>query len=501
MKFNLLLLLIINSHCYFIPKLRTYKLRLSANNIGEENAKNINSIEYKLEKENSEWLARKQKAEYLAELSLAEERKAAQELALKLKSTATEVIKPSENIVKSDRVNSNLKEIASGLIVALASLPTSIAYASIVGVGPLTGIWTSIILGSMVAIVGGGVGLIAGSAGVIAQPLSKINLKYGPNYMALSVIMAGVFEMIFGKLKLAKLSRLIDHSIVVGFMNSFALFLLWSQKKSFQVMNKWLVGPELYYSIALAGSSAYFSTIKASKLKGLPGSLIGLVVTSLAANIFNLPVKTLSGLSKSNIFSGGLKTIPNFIVPKNVFNLDAFKIVFTTSLGIFLISIIETIISNNIIKENNPEKNDPDRLITGLGLGNIATAFFGGIGGCGLIPQTILNKSSGGKREISVFSYALFLSTFVIFLAPIIGRIPLASLAGIMMNVSFKTFEWKETNQIIKSTSKSIRNLIDSVSMLLTIFLCLKVDICVGVMCGSIFHNLFAFLLKLFKKV
>ena len=190
-------------------------------------------------------------------------------------------------------------------------------------------------------------------------------------------------------------------------------------------------------------------------------------------------------------FAGGVSSLPSFIGLPNVpFTIDTLKIILSTSLGVAMISILETLLASRIAcdsyRSRSPvyEKDSPNRMIVGLGLGNAASALFGGFGGCGLIPNTLLNGRSGGEGYASSFAYSLFLSLAVVVFAPSIGKIPMAALAGLMLNVAFNTFEWKESLSLFSHARKSLQGVLDLVGMLVTTYMCFKVDMGLGVLTG-----------------
>ena len=358
--------------------------------------------------------------------------------------------KPSQYIEPELRVTSVrsriLREILSGFVVSLTTLPPSISYANTIGIHPLSGVYSSVIMGLFMSVFAGN-GLIAGAAGVITIPITKLVNRYGVSYMTSAIFLAGIFEIIFGLLKLGKLAKYVKKPILSGFSNAFAIFLVKSQLKVFMIGNQWMPLNQLFPPLSI--TLVCIACIKLlPKIGMIPSSLVGLIISSGFAYLTGMNFKTLSDISGPQAFSGGLKTIPSFqgILPNVPYNFKTLKIIFPTAFAISLISIIATSLVSRIACE---AKHKPQYLFAelsssvtlcpaelrddtaiGLGLGNIITSFFGGFGGCGLIPNTVLNTYSGGNSYISSVAYSISTAVCMLLLAPVIGLIPVAALAG-----------------------------------------------------------------------
>jgi len=225
--------------------------------------------------------------------------------------------------------------------------------------------------------------------------------------------------------------------------------------------------------------------------KKIPPSLLGLLVSYAASTVLKLPVKTLSDIAGKSVFAGGLSALPSFHgLPFLPTSLAVWKAVISTAAGVALISILETLLANRIACNSYRcqvdvyEEDNPDRSCVGLGLGTSISSLFGGFGGCGLIPNTLLNGKSGGEGYASGFAFSAFLSFAVVALAPVIGLVPMAGLAGLMATVAFNTAEWGESWHILKHAKRSPQRFLDCVGMILTTYLCYTVDMGVGVFAG-----------------
>lgn len=356
-----------------------------------------------------------------------------------------------------------VRETIAGLVVALATIPTSVAYSTVIGLAPTVGVWSSVLVGLVVAVVGGAPGLIAGAAGVVALPIAKLVASHGYKYMGCAVILAAAMEIVFGLLKQGDLADAVEEPVVVGFLNAFAVFLFVNQLRIFRsAPGAWLQGPLLNYALLTAASCFSVINIAPKFFPKLPPSLVGLVFSSLLAIIAKFPVKTLADVYGQATFSGGLSALPSIVRPQASFSLETLKIIFPTAFGIFLISTLETLLASRIAcdvyrcRVDVYEEANPNKLVVGLGLGNAASALLGGFGGCGLIPNTLLNGKSGGEGYASSFAFAAFLTLSMVVFAPVIGAIPVAALGGLMLNVAFSTMGWKASFELAINALKSL---------------------------------------------
>lgn len=338
------------------------------------------------------------------------------------------------------------REVLSGVVVSLATIPTSAAYSALIGLNPLVGIWSSVIVGSVVGLLAGGPGIIAGAAGVIAIPLSKLVKEHGLAYMAPAVLLAGCMEMIFGLLNLGSLVSFVTAPVVAGFLNSFAVFLLKSQIKFFQSGSQWLPAATLHPAVAVATLCIAIIRLTPLVTRAVPAALVGLVMSSVIALVSGLPLKSLADVSGAELFRGGLSCLPRFSgLPTVPLTLATLRLLLPTAVGITMISLVETLLARRVAcdtlepedeaticpVDDQSQNTAANEAAVALGLGNAISSLFGGFGGCGLIPNTVLNSRNGGHTAISSVAYAVSLSLAVLLFAPIIGRVPVAALAGV----------------------------------------------------------------------
>lgn len=403
-----------------------------------------------------------------------------------------------------------LRETLAGTVTALATIPTSVAYAAVVGVSPLVGIWSSAVVGFFSAVVGREPGMISAAAGVIAIPMAAVYKLHGETYMLATLFLAGTMELLFGALKLGTRIGLycedtcdlyegsyITPPIIAGFMNAFGLFLVKSQYKLFRSLEPTTLPASLATALATVVGIHLFPRV----ITGIPGSLMGLLFASVVSLGLKFPLLLLSEYAGPGVFTGGLSALPSLKTSLGLFSgnkevLDVLLVALPAAFGVALISILETAIAAEIAGKNFVKSAEPaaassylphgNRAMIGLGVGNIASAFLGGFGGCGVIPNTQLNSRSGGIGLASSIAYSLALAVAVVFAAPMIGRLPMAALGGLMIQVAWNTIEWKENLELIKKGLKNATASVDLLALLVTTVVCIKKDMGLGVLSGVV---------------
>lgn len=335
-------------------------------------------------------------------------------------------------------------------------------------------------------------GLISGAAGVLILPMSKMMQSHGQAYMCAAVVLSGVFEVLFGLSRSGRLLDVVSENVIAGFLNAVVIFLLKTQVSVFKGADgNWLASGALLANLGIAllcaGVTFLQPLLTSSKI---PPSLVGLVLSSGLAAALKLPVKSLADSAGKSVFVGGMAALPKFVgLPKVPLTSRSLSIVLSTALGAAVIAVVETVLAQKIFRSAYkhrmaPGVDDADRASVGLGVGNIASALIGGFGGCGLIPNTMLNGASGGFGYISSYSYAACMALAVLVFSPVLGLIPTASLAGIMLTVGINTVEWRETLHLLTHSYTSVQGFMNLLAMLVTTAICYKVDMGLGVVVG-----------------
>lgn len=344
-------------------------------------------------------------------------------------------------------------EILSGLTVALALVPEAIAFAFVAGVEPLVGLYAAFIVGLVTAIFGGRPGMISGATGALAVVMVELVLSHGVEYLFATVILMGIIQIAFGVFRLGGLSRLIPKAVMLGFVNGLAIVIFTSQLEQFKSTGQdgvkhWLSGNDLWIMLGLALATMLIIYFLPKITKMVPASLVAIMSVSLFVIIFGIETKTVGDIAS---ISGGL---PQFNIPNVGFNLETLKIIFPYAIILASIGLIESLMTLSLIDEVTETKGDSNRECFGQGLANVITGFFGGMGGCAMIGQSMINVNSGGRNRLSGISAALFLLFFILFGSKLIEIIPISVLVGVMFMVVISTFEWT-TFKIMKKIPKS----------------------------------------------
>ncbi|HYG12539.1 MAG TPA: SulP family inorganic anion transporter, partial [Methylophilaceae bacterium] len=331
--------------------------------------------------------------------------------------------------------------IFSGLTVALALVPEAIAFALVAHVHPLVGLYAAFMVGLITAVVGGRPGMISGATGALAVVMVALVVEHGVEYLFATVVLMGVLQIIFGLCKLGKFIRMVPHPVMLGFVNGLAMVIFLAQFGHFKTTatdgsTVWMQGQALYTMAGLIVLTMAIIYLLPRLTKAVPASLAAIVTVSVLVIFGGVDTKTVGDLAS---IKGGL---PEFHLPAVPFNWDTLRIIFPYSLILAAIGLIESLLTLNLIDEMTKTRGRPNRECVGQGMANVVTGFFGGMGGCAMIGQSMINVTNGAARRLSGIVAALALLCFILFLSPWIELIPLAALIGLMFVVCEKTFEW-----------------------------------------------------------
>ena len=345
--------------------------------------------------------------------------------------------------------------LLSGLTVALAMVPEAIAFALIAQVSPLTGLYAAIIICFITAVFGGRPGMVSGATGALAVVMVSLVALHGSEYLFFTVIMMGVLQIIFALFKLGKLIRMVPYPVMLGFVNGLAVVIFIAQFNHFKVMNAegasaWLSGPPLHAMLYLVALTVAIIYIFPKVTKAIPSTLAAIIFTTAVVFFLGIDTKTVGDLGS---IAGG---IPEFNFPLVPINLETFKIILPYAFLLASIGLIESLLTLNLIDDMTDSRGKPNKESMAQGVGNIVTGFFGGMGGCAMIGQSMININNGAVKRLSGIATAIFLASFVLFLSDWIEMIPLAALIGVMFVVAEKTFEWGSLRLFGKVPQKDI---------------------------------------------
>jgi len=388
---------------------------------------------------------------------------------------------------------SNIKnDLLSGLTVALALVPEAVAFAFVAGVAPLVGLYAAAIVGFITAAFGGRPGMISGATGALAVVMVALVANHGVEYLFATVILMGIIQILAGVLHLGKFIRIVPYPVMLGFVNGLAIVIFLAQLGQFKVPDAqgvlvWMQGSELAIMLGLVVLTMAIIQFLPKLTTAIPSSLAAIVFVTFLSSFLNLEartvvdfVATMTGDINASI-AGGL---PNFSIPMVPFNFETLAIIAPYAFILAAIGLIESLLTLRLIDEMTETRGRGNKECIAQGSANIVTGFFGGMGGCAMIGQSMININSGGRGRLSGISAAVALMMFILFGAFLIEQIPLAALVGVMFMVVIGTFEWSSF-RIIKKIPLHDAFIIVLVSAV-TVFTDLAIAVFVGVIVAAL---------------
>ncbi|WP_108060554.1 SulP family inorganic anion transporter [Poseidonibacter lekithochrous] len=387
--------------------------------------------------------------------------------------------------------NSAKSDMLSGIVVAIALVPEAIAFSIIAGVSPLVGLYTAFILGLITALIGGKAGMISGATGAVAVVLVALGIKvkesispevlaqltqngelsnYILQYILLATIVAGILQVTIGVLKLGKLIRLVPQPAMYGFVNGLAIVIAMAQFPLFE--------GESWIMYALVAATMILVKFFPKVSNAVPSGLVAIVVISAVVIGMDLDTKRVGDLAD---ISGNL---PTFALPTLHVNFESILMVLPTAVLVALVGLIESLLTLSVLDEMGGKRGSGNQECIAQGAGNITCGFFGGMAGCAMIGQSIINFSNGGWGRLSALSAALLLISFVVVLSDFIAMIPVAVLVGIMFMVSIGTFEWESGNRF-RFMPNSDKFVLVAVTVI-TIFADLAIAVITGIIISAL---------------
>ncbi|WP_417462246.1 SulP family inorganic anion transporter [Kordiimonas sp.] len=374
-------------------------------------------------------------------------------------------------------------ELLSGLTVALALVPEAVAFAFVAHVHPLVGLYAAFIVGLITALFGGRPGMVSGATGALAVVMVSLVINHGVEYLFATVVLMGIIQVVAGIARLGKFIRMVPYPVMLGFVNGLAIVIFLAQLGQFKIAGPdgvpvWLTGEKLYLMLALVAATMAVIVLAGRFLKFIPAPLVGILVTTVVVTVFNLDVGRVGDLAS---IAGDL---PAFHIPTVPFNLETLTIILPYAVILAAIGLIESLLTLNLVAEITDTKGGASQECAAQGAANIVTGFFGGMGGCAMIGQSMINIESGGRTRLSSGSAAMFLLAFILFASGAIEQIPLAALVGVMFMVVISTFAWSSFRIMhkIPRTDAFVLVLVSAVTVIS--------DLAIAVVVGVIFSAL-----------
>lgn len=370
-------------------------------------------------------------------------------------------------------------EILSGLTVALALVPEAVAFAFVAGVEPLVGLYAAFMVGLLAAIFGGRPGMISGATGAMAVVMVSLVAQHGVEYLFAAVVLTGIIQILAGVARLGKFIRIVPHPVMLGFVNGLAIVIFLAQIQHFQVKlpaggTEWMSGPPLWIFAGFILLTMAIIHYLPKFTSAFPAPLAAILVVSGLVIGFNIDTAIVGDLAD---IKGGL---PSFHLPAVPFNVNTFIIILPYAIILAAIGLIESLLTLSLIDEVTNTRGRGNRECIGQGIANTTTGMFGGMGGCAMIGQSMININSGGRKRLSAIAAALFLLSFILFASDLIKEIPMAALVGVMFIVVLGTFEWTSL-RIIKKIPRT-----DAFVLVLVSGVTVATDLAIAVVVGVI---------------
>ena len=339
-------------------------------------------------------------------------------------------------------------DLLAGLTVALALVPEAVAFAFVAHVHPLVGLYAAFIVGLVTALIGGRPGMISGATGALAVVMVSLVAVHGVEYLFATVVLMGILQLAAGIFRMGKFIRLVPHPVMLGFVNGLAIVIFLAQMSQFQVPGtaeaaghglaggKWMTGAPLVLMLALVGLTMAIIWLLPKFTKVIPAPLAGIGIVAAVVIGFGLDVPRVGDMAS---IEGGL---PQFHIPSVPMNFETLKIILPYSFIMAAVGLIESLLTLNLVGEMTGKRGGASQECVAQGTANVITGFFGGMGGCAMIGQSMINVKSGGRTRLSGLSAALFLLAFILVGSSLIEQIPLAALVGVMFMVVIGTFAW-----------------------------------------------------------
>ncbi|MDX2428470.1 MAG: SulP family inorganic anion transporter [Xanthomonadales bacterium] len=363
-------------------------------------------------------------------------------------------------------------DVLAGLVVALALIPEAIAFSIIAGVDPKVGLYASFSIAVVVAITGGRPGMISAATAATAVLMVTLVKDHGLQYLLAATVLAGLLQIAAGFLRVGYLMRFISKSVMTGFVNALAILIFMAQLPELTNV------PWLTYVMLAGGLAIIYLLPLVTKM--VPSPLICIIALTAISIVMGLDIRTVGDMGELP------STLPIFLIPDIPLNLETFLIVLPYSAAVAAVGLLESLMTATIVDELTDTKSDKNRECIGQGIANTATGFIGGMAGCAMIGQSMINVKSGGRGRLSTFCAGIFLLLMIVFLGDWVKQIPMAALVAIMVMVSIGTFSWSS----IKNLKLHPRS--SSIVMLSTVIVVVAThNLAIGVFVGVLFSGIF----------
>lgn len=373
---------------------------------------------------------------------------------------------------RADWLSNVRHDLLAGLVVALALIPEAIAFSIIAGVDPKVGLYASFCIATVIAFTGGRPGMISAATGAMALVMVTLVKDYGLQYLLVATLLTGALQILAGVLQLGKLMRFVSRSVITGFVNALAILIFMAQLP--ELINvTWHV-----YAMVAAGLGIIY--LLPYLTKAVPSPLVAIVVLTAFSIAVGLDIRTVGDMGELP------DSLPVFLLPDVPWTLETLKIVFPFSLTLAVVGLLESMMTAQIVDDLTDTPSDKNRECVGQGVSNIAAGFLGGMAGCAMIGQSVINVKSGGRGRLSTLCAGVFLLIMVVFIGDYVALIPMAALVAVMIMVSIGTFNWASIRNLREHPKSS------SIVMLATVAVTVGThDLAQGVLVGVLLSGFF----------
>ncbi|NLF52808.1 MAG: SulP family inorganic anion transporter, partial [Thauera phenolivorans] len=368
---------------------------------------------------------------------------------------------------------SNIRnDLLAGLVVALALIPEAIAFSIIAGVDPKVGLYASFCIAVVIAFIGGRPGMISAATGAMALLMVTLVKEHGLEYLLAATVLTGVLQIVAGWIRLGALMRFVSRSVVTGFVNALAILIFMAQLPELTDVS-WHV-----YAMTAAGLGIIY--LFPYVTRAIPSPLVTIVVLTAVAIMLDLDIRTVGDMGELP------DSLPVFLLPDVPFNLETLAIIFPYSLTLMVVGLLESLMTATIVDDLTDTPSDKNRECVGQGVANIASGFIGGMAGCAMIGQSVINVKSGGRGRLSTLSAGLFLLALLMLVGDWVAQIPMAALVAVMIMVSIGTFDWNSIRKLRENPPSS------SIVMIATVAVTVAThDLAQGVLVGVLASGFF----------
>jgi len=374
--------------------------------------------------------------------------------------------------LQQDWLSNVRNDLLAGLVVALALIPEAIAFSIIAGVDPKVGLYASFCIAVVIAFTGGRPGMISAATGAMALLMVTLVKEHGLEYLLAATILTGVLQIIAGWIRLGALMRFVSRSVVTGFVNALAILIFMAQLPELTNVT-WHV-----YAMTAAGLGIIY--LFPYVTRAIPSPLVTIVVLTAVAILLDLDIRTVGDMGQLP------DSLPMFLIPEVPLNFETLVIIFPYSLTLMVVGLLESLMTATIVDDLTDTPSNKNRECVGQGVANIASGFIGGMAGCAMIGQSVINVKSGGRGRLSTLSAGLFLLALLMLVGDWVARIPMAALVAVMIMVSIGTFDWNSIRKLRENPPSS------SIVMIATVAVTVAThDLAQGVLVGVLASGFF----------